>query len=235
MAMYAGVVIYVDSAIADLLQGLQERGLYDETLIIVTADHGETFVEHHDLWNHGLWTYQTTIHVPLLMRFPDGRHAGRVVHTPISNIDLLPTLCELIQLPLPERCEGVSLVPLMKGVPMDRGPVFSEATQPWAVEGGGVWGNLHKPQCVRRGPWKYIHVPYAGVEQLFHLGDDPGEQHDLLAGSPPSAEARKIRGELRRLLDEWRAEAAPLPSRLDRATLERLMGLGYVGTSDDDE
>ena len=235
MALYAGEVSYVDSAIGELLQGLEERGLLDETLVIVTADHGETFVEHHDLWNHGLWTYQTTVRVPLILRFPDDRYLGRVVQTPVSNIDVLPTVCELLQLPLPERCEGVSLVPLMQGLPLDRGPVFSEATQPWSVEGGGVWGNLRKPQCVRRGPWKYVQVPYAGVEQLFHLGDDPGERQNLLAGDAPSAEVRRVRAELRRALDEWRAEAAPLPSRLDRATLSRLMGLGYTGTTEDDE
>ncbi len=235
MALYAGEISYVDSAIGELLQGLQDRGILDETLIIVTADHGETFVEHHDLWNHGLWTYQTTVHVPLLLRFPDDRYTGRVVETPVSNIDVLPTLCELLQLPLPERCEGVSLVPLMKGVPMDRGPVFSEATQPWVVEGGGVWGNLRKPQCVRRGPWKYVQVPYAGVEQLFHLGNDPGERQNLLAGKAPSAEVRNVQAELRRSLDEWRAEAAPLPSQLDTRALKRLMGLGYTGTLDDDE
>ena len=178
---------------------------------------------------------ETTVHVPLLLRFPDGRHAGRVVESPVSNIDVLPTLCELLQLPLPERCEGVSLVPLLKGVLMDRGPVFSEATQPWGVEGGGVWGNRRKPQCVRRGPWKYVHVPYARVEQLFHLEDDPGERQNLLAGDALSAEVIDVLAELRQALAEWRAEAAPLPSKLDRATLSRLRGLGYTGTTEEDE
>lgn len=236
--LYAGEVSYVDAAIGDLLAGLAERGLLDEMLVVVTGDHGETFWEHADLWNHGLLVYQTTVQVPLVLRFPDGRHRGVVVDGPVSSVDVLPTLCELLGLEAPARCEGTSLVPLMKGLPFERGAVFSEATQPWTVERAGEWGNLRKPQCIRQGPWKYVIAPYAGAEQLFHLERDPGEQRDLLRGAP-TAEALAKRDELRAELERWRASARPLPSRFDGSQVEetraRLEAMGYSGQAPDDE
>lgn len=232
--LYAGEIAYVDAAIGDLLAGLRERGLLEQTLVVLVADHGETFWEHHDFWNHGLWVHQTTVQVPLLLRFPDGRHRSRVVEQPVSTIDLLPTLCELLDLELPERCEGVSLVPLMKGLALRRGPVYSVATQPGrVVERPGEWGNRYKPHCVRDGPWKYVRSPYqGGIEQLFHLGDDPREREDLLRGTPtPGLRARLET--LRATLDRWSAGASPLPSHFDRSQIEdtrrRLKALGYGG------
>jgi len=228
--LYAGEVSYLDSALGALLAGLEQRGLLDETLVIVTADHGESFTEHHDLWNHGLWLYQTTVHVPLVLRFPDGRGAGQALDLPISSIDLAPTLHELFGLARPERCEGVSLVPLLAGRPLERGLVFSEATQPGvAFEEAGEWGNKKKPKAVRSGRHKLLWSPYTGTEELYDLAADPEERHDLLR--TPDATVTALHAELTRELRRWSRSAAPLPSSFDRTlldeTLERLSELGY--------
>jgi len=229
--LYAGEVAYLDSALGELLAGLEARGLADETLVIVTADHGESFTEHHDLWNHGLWLYQTTMHVPLVLRFPDGRGAGRTVDQPVSGIDLAPTLHELFGLPRPERCEGTSLVPLIEGGILARGPIFSEATQPGvAFEEAGEWGNKKKPKAIRSGRHKLLWSPYTGTEELYDLAADPHERHDLLAS--PDASIQALHAELARELRRWSRSAAPLPSSFDRTlldeTLERLSELGYA-------
>jgi arylsulfatase len=233
--LYAGEMSFMDKALGDLLDGLRERGILDETLVVVIADHGETFWEHADLWNHGLAVYQTTVHVPLLFCFPDGRQAGHRVATPVSTIDVVPTLCELLGLDLPVRCEGVSLVSALEGAPFKRGPVFSEATQPWVAERPGVWANAGKARCVRRGRWKYVASPYNKVEELFDLEADPGERTNLLLGTP-SAQILATRKGLLAELMTWQEGRDPLPARFDstqmQETLERLKAMGYSGESD---
>lgn len=233
--LYAGEMSFMDKALGDLLDGLSERGILDETLVIVVADHGETFWEHADLWNHGLAVYQTTVDVPLLFCFPDGRRAGQRVRTPVSTIDVLPTLCDLLGLELPARCEGMSLVPALEGAAMKRGPVFSEATQPWAAERPGLWANAGKARCVRRGRWKYVLSAYNQVEELFDLDQDPGERVNLLQGSP-SEQILATRSGLRDELRRWQEGRAPLPSRFDSSqmqeTLQRLKAMGYGGETD---
>jgi len=236
-SLYAGEMSFVDKALGDLLEGLRVRGLLDETLVVVAADHGETFWEHGDLWNHGLAVYQTTVHVPLIMRFPDGSHAGRRVRTPVSTIDVVPTLCELLDLDLPFRCEGVSLVPALGDGEFKRGPVFSEATQPWVAERGQVgWLNARKARCVRRGPWKYALSPYNQIEELFNLDRDPQEQVNLLLGTP-TPESLAARNRLKAQLIRWQEGCSPLPSSFDASqnaeTRERLKAMGYTGQAAD--
>lgn len=238
--LYAGEVRYLDRALGELLAGMEQRGVLARTLVVVTADHGESFTEHHDLYNHGLWLYQTSIRVPLLLRFPDGRAAGRALDEPVSNIDVLPTLCELLDLPRPERCEGTSLVPLVDGRPLARGLLFAEATQPGVfLEEAGQWGNKKKPKAVRDGRYKYLWSPYTGTEELFDLERDPGERDNLLTG-PPDAELRALHERLARELRRWSRSAEPLPTRFDSTlldeTLQRLSELGYAeGGAPEDE
>jgi arylsulfatase len=234
--LYAGEAAYLDHEIGKLLEGLRARGMDEETLVVLTADHGETFWEHGDLWNHGLWVYQSTAHVPLLLRLPGGAEGGSVVHTPVSTIDLLPTLCELLKLAVPERCDGGSLMPLVRGDTRAEGPVFSEATQPWNVEPPNGWRNVMKPRSVRLGPWKYVRCLYNGVEQLFHLERDPHEQDDLLR-RPLDAPARQELERLRSTLAAWEAAARPVarPEQdlSDAGTRGILEAMGYVGEEPD--
>jgi len=235
---YAGEVAYLDHCLGQLLSGLEERGILDEAVVVVTADHGETFWEHHDFWNHGLWVHQTTVHVPLLIALPDGRGAGLEIDTPVSTIDVLPTLCHLLDLELPERAEGVTLVPALDGEPHARGPVFCEATQPWKMARGEgrAWANSRLPQAARMGPWKFVRSRYNSVEQLFHLEQDPGETDNLLASRPADPALQERVRQMRALLTEWTRGADPLPSHFDSSqmaeTLQRLKGMGYSGDED---
>jgi arylsulfatase A-like enzyme len=238
--LYAAEVAGVDREVGRLLDGLASRGLLEETLVVLTGDHGETFWEHGDYWNHGLWVHETTVHVPLVVALPDGRGAGARVAAPVSTVDVLPTLCELLALPLPARTEGRSLVAALDGAALPRAPVFCEATQPGArLERPGEWGNRRKPHAVRRGPWKYVNAPYLELEQLFHLGSDPGETTDLVAAGALTPPAREALTELRAELLAWLQRADPLPSAFDRTqfdeTARRLEALGYGGAEDDEE
>jgi arylsulfatase A-like enzyme len=232
-ALYAGEVSYVDRELGRLLEGLRARGRLEKALVVVLADHGETFAEHGDVWNHGLWVYETTVRVPLLVRtYGEGQHAlaPRVVTEPVSTIDVLPSVCALLGVEPPRAVEGVSLVPWMRGeeragTESARGPIYCEATQPPSVE-GGAWANDRKPKCVRSGTCKLVHAPYLELTQLFDLAADPGERSNL-HGKANGCDAPSLEREL----GSWRAAAKPLPSRFDPSqtleTLRRLRELGY--------
>ncbi len=240
--LYAGEVAYTDSQIGRLFSELDRRGILTDALVVVTSDHGETFYEHGDYWSHGSWVYDTTIHVPLVMRFPDGRGAGRHVSDVASNIDVAPTILDLLGLARPENMEGVSLAGAIDGESLQRGPVYSQATKPGPkVETPGTWGNLAKPRCVREGRFKYVIAPYLGrKEQLFDLQSDPGEQRDLLRMPQPPPELAGILDRLRGHMQAWIREQPGLPSRYDTEYAEesqrrlREMGYGYGGPEGED-
>ena len=229
-AAYAGGVTYVDDQIGRLLEGLSRSGWLDEALVVVTSDHGEAMDEHADeLWNHGHTLYDETVRTPLVMRFPGAWRAGTRIPQLVANIDLVPTLLELLGLPLPDGIEGRSLVPLLLG---GAGPVrdlvFVEATRPHdeAHEAGTRWPNERKLRGVRTQRWKLVHAPLPDRIQAFDLDSDPGEQTDLSAAARTGAPWDALRSSL----DAWAAgEAAPATrAELDAWTEEQLGALGYA-------
>ena len=121
-ALYAGEVTYMDVHIGRLIDGLAVKGILDDALLIVTADHGETFWEHADAWNHGLFLYDTTVHVPMIVRLPPAAAATGEVSVPVSTVDIVPTVLDFLGIATGERVEGVSLVPALRGEDLERGP-----------------------------------------------------------------------------------------------------------------
>ena len=235
-ALYAGEVGYLDHHVGRLLDGLEERGILDEAIVVLTGDHGETFWEHGDFWNHGLWVYDTTLRVPLILHMPDGRGAGLVSATPVSPIDVVPTLAELLGIALPEPVEGHSLAAALDGAEPAARPIFSEATQPVGLQvPSGGWPLDPLPKSVRSGPWKYVVAPYLGYEELFHTERDPAEHTNLLRSPSPGLSAR--RDELRAELEHWLRSRTPRASQYNSAQAQevrtRLRELGYVDSGHD--
>lgn len=237
-ALYAGEIAYLDREVGRLVEGLRARGMLEDALVVVLADHGETFHEHGDFWNHGLAVYETTAHVPLIV-VGKGLAAGGRVSEPVSTIDVAPSVLELVGLPRPARAQGVSFVPALRGEVFERlRTVDCEATQPPAVETGERWPNARKAKSVRMGSFKYVRTPYLGLEELYDLAADPGERRNLLAGCGPAPVDTGVEDfpnlvtALRSAMDGLEHAADPLPSRFDRSqleeTIERLRGLGYV-------
>ena len=111
---YAAEISYVDAQLGRLFDGLRERDILDNALLIVTSDHGETFLEHREQFDHGAEVYQTTIHAVGLIRLPDAQLGGTRVEQPASNIDLLPTALQWLGLTIPE---GVDGAPIDLGAP----------------------------------------------------------------------------------------------------------------------
>lgn len=239
--LYAGEVSYLDAEVGRLLEALAARDLYDDALIVVTADHGETFWEHPDTWSHGAAVYETTVRVPLIVRFPQGRHAGVRVATPVSHVDVVPTVLDVLGSSA-GAVDGASLLPLVRGEPFEGAPAFSQAPLAATAREASAarWKNEAKAHSVRLGRWKLVRTPYLGMEELYDLDRDPGERRDLLRDPPP--DAMQALPDLRDALGRWMASADPLASEFfprtkprdaaqaaqQREMWERLRALGYV-------
>lgn len=167
---YYAALSYVDDKIGELLEALRESGELQNTVVIFTSDHGDMMTERGMVQKRTF--YEWSARVPLTVTFPDGRSAGSTVGTPVSLIDLLPTLLDIVGVPEDARArlDGRSLLPMIDG---DEGgeqrPVFSE----YHLE--KVWSPCF---MVRRGRYKYVYV-HGHDRQLFDLETDPHEWTDL--------------------------------------------------------
>jgi arylsulfatase A-like enzyme len=127
--LYSGEVSYTDDAIQAFLDTLEDMGLLDNTILVVTADHGEAFLEH-ELWGHDRSVHGEEVNVPLIFSIPDPDGTVRGIYDePVSLVDVYPTILDLVGLPVPRDLDGVSLKPILQpsGSPFRRAqPVFSE-------------------------------------------------------------------------------------------------------------
>jgi arylsulfatase A-like enzyme/Flp pilus assembly protein TadD len=211
---YDGEIAAVDEQVGRLLQTLESRGLAGSTVVAVAADHGEALGEHGEL-THGLLLYEPTLHVPLLVRAP-GLPAGQVISTPVSLVDLGPTLAGLVGKRFPGGLDGRDLsAALRKGEEPAPEDLYAETQYP-AVFG---WSPL---SALRRRNLKYIS---SSAPELYDLERDPKEGANL-AGS---AEKTTVAGFSARLaeIEAGAVETQRMPA--DAETRSRLASLGYVG------
>lgn len=215
---YEGEVAYADSLLGRFYEALEEQGLLERTLLVVTGDHGEG-LRNHDEGFHGFFVYDSTARIPLIFRLPGRRFAGRVVKEAVSHVDLLPTILEALERPIPPTVQGRSLLPLLLGrEEAQERAVYSESLYPLLHYG---WAPV---RALRTTRYKYIEVPRP---ELYDLVDDPGEERNLLAGE------RRLAGQLRERLRELRSrieaeERGSERADLDEETLAQLRALGYV-------
>lgn len=227
---YDAEVAYTDSLVGDFRHALEERALLDDSLVILTSDHGEGLGDHGEEF-HGFFVYDSTIHVALIVRPPTGGGAGRVVDRAVSHVDLLPTVLDLVGLPVPENVHGRSLAPLVAGedVEWDR-PVYSESLYPLLHYG---WAPL---RSLRTERFKLIDVPRA---ELYDLARDPAEDQNLFGREPKlSNEMTAALGDLRQRI-EIDEPSGGTEAEMDERTLAQLQALGYIagqgGVSVEDE
>jgi arylsulfatase A-like enzyme/Tfp pilus assembly protein PilF len=212
---YDGEVAYTDFLIGQLLDGLDELGALEQTVILVTADHGEG-LEDHDEPGHGLFLYDPTVLVPLILRLPGQEHAGLEVGDQVRLIDIAPTLLELTDLPVPTEFEGASLTPFLVGEGTSR-PAYSETYFPRLHFG---WQELY---ALRNDEYKYILAPRP---ELYLIDADPEEATNLVDAQPARAAA------MRAELEELRGTATEVSAgEMDSEALQRLRSLGYIGAA----
>ena len=214
-APYLGEVSAADAALAPLLQPIvvDHSGQSTRpTLVILTGDHGESLGEHGEM-THGLFAYEGTLRVPLVLYQP--RLFGpRVVADPVRHVDILPTVLDAIGAAPPAALDGRSLVELAGGGAATPAATYFESLSASINRG---WAPLYG---VSRGSLKYIDLP---IPELYDLAADATESHDLAASRP--ADVR----ELQRLLAGLRADDRPAsPARENAETREQLRSLGYL-------
>ncbi len=221
-AFYDGQLRLVDDQVGRLLARLKRAGVYDRSLILVTADHGDGFMEHGFI-SHSTTPYDELVRVPLIVKLPGGRDAGRVVARQVRLVDVLPTVVDLVGGRVPPDVAGCSLRPLLEGAGGERPAACSTAVIEIAEP-----GTEEPTVAVRTEGWKYIHRG-DGREELYDLAADPGEHHDLLPQPPPAA-----RSALERLRAVARHAIAARDTqdvgkvKLDPDAVRELKALGYV-------
>lgn len=222
---YHGEIAYVDECFGQLMENLQRLGVAERTVVAVVGDHGEGRGDHNEL-THSLLAYDSTLRVPLIVRAP-GIEGGRRVESRVGTVDLLPTLLEILEVPVPDHLDGRSLVSTIDGRlgAGDEGRQhFAETLSPRLSSG---WGEL---RVIYDQHLKYIHGP---TPELFDLREDPDELHDLVPSMP--AEATRMRDALQRWMTTTAdASVSGAVLAVDEETVARLAALGYLSAGRDD-
>src|SRR6266487_3137252 len=161
--LYDGEIAYADSALGNFVQYLKKRGWYEGSLIIVVGDHGEGLGEHHEE-THGIFLYDSTIHVPLIVKLPRSRNAGKTIEAQVRTMDILPTSLDLASVAIPDGLDGKSLTAYFSGNTSDR-VAIGETDYPLRFG----WAPL---RSVRTDALKFIEAPRP---ELYDLRADPGE------------------------------------------------------------
>lgn len=210
---YEGAIAFADSQVARLLGRLDARHQLDQTAIVVVADHGESLGQHGED-EHGIFLYDSVMHVPLLVRMPG--MAPRRISSVTSLVDIMPTILDALSI-APVSADGISLISAIRGAtPTDDRALYSESFYPQRFG----WSPL---RALRDGRFKLIDAPRP---ELYDLEADPFEEQNIYADRNVVATAMASRlAAFSESLGPARAEAARVPSELR----ERLAALGYVG------
>jgi arylsulfatase A-like enzyme len=211
VAMYDAEIAYLDDQICRLLAELRSNGGERNLAIVVASDHGDEFYEHGG-FSHGQSLYEELTRCPLIMVWPGRIRPGVATDEWIQNVDIVPTILELLEIPLPEDIDGESLRPYFEGRPRRRA-AFSE----------------QQGASVRSGRWKLWEDRF-GALRLYDLQSDPGESANVAV-----AELDTLRA-LSATLERWKGGLEPPPvaaerpdaPTLDPVTEERMRALGYL-------
>jgi len=217
---YYGEIAYADSCLGSMLRHLEKLGVLDHTIVVMTADHGEGCGDHNEE-THSLLNYESTLHVPLIIRVPGGP-SGRVVQGDTGTVDILPTVLDFMGIPVPTDLDGRSLRKLMESGENDPPVYYAETLSPRLTQD---WGEL---RTLYEGGFKYIHGPRP---ELYRLQEDPGETHNLVTVMPEKVREMKV--DLQRFLDTHADKKGRAGSEMDAETLSRLEALGYVDSGGD--
>jgi arylsulfatase A-like enzyme len=214
---YGLEVEYVDQQIGLLLSRMSELGMLEDTLVVFTSDHGEGLGDHNHI-GHISQLYDSLLRVPLILSAPGWLPEGAVIEQPVSLIDVLPTISELLSLPIPEAANGFSLLPLTDGEAVEARPIYGATYRPEAYA---------DKQAVVANGYKYIHTLTDDEEweELYDLSQDPGELENLAPSAPETL--AELRALLRSRLDGAKPASVNVAD-LSEEEIERLRELGYI-------
>src|SRR5436853_1598931 len=217
---YDGEIAFADAQVGRLIEFLKNKGLYQNTLIILSGDHGESLGEH-GVKTHGFFIYNATLHVPLIIHLPGDMHA-RTVANLVNLADLMPTVLAALNIQIPAQVQGQSLLPLMSPKKEDTArSLYAETFLP------RLHFNWSELRGVETETYHFIDAP---KPELYDLRKDPGETHNLFAEKKAVTEEMRVR--LAKLIQQYTAgQELAEKTGLDPALMERLKSLGYAGVS----
>jgi arylsulfatase A-like enzyme/Flp pilus assembly protein TadD len=217
---YLREIAYMDTQIGRLISELKRLNLYENTIIALVADHGESLGQHAEM-THLYFLYDTTIHVPLILRAGGMIPENLRIDAPVRTVDIAPTLLAMLDLQPLAVSQGTNLQPLIADA-MDafEVPAYAETIAGKLTLGTSILRSL------RLGQWKYIHAPRA---ELYDLSQDPGELQNVATDFPQQTQT--MQNALRGLIAESPQidDGADHATRLGANELARLESLGYVG------
>jgi len=224
---YNSAITAADSAIGKLINALQQRKIYGNTAVIVAADHGQSLGAHGEDTN-GIFLYDETIHVPLLLKLPESQPAAKPATTRVAAkvrlVDIAPTLLEIAAIPVPSQMPGQSLLRIAKasggsgsGSSNDQ-PVYSRADLP---QRGFGWSPL---ESWRASKYLYIRAP---KPELYDLTADPGATHNLAQSSKATLDT--MAAQLDNFARHFNGEAGKSSAELSSSEMQKLASLGYIG------
>ena len=213
--LYDAEILEFDTeVIAPLIKRLKAADIYDKTVIVIFADHGEEFYEHNG-HSHGSTLYDEVTHVPLIIRLPWVKE-GRRVKDLAQTVDIMPTILDLLGIPVPHQAQGISLANLMRD---------KKSSPPREY----VFGQLREMSSIRSKEWLFVlHKSHPGEKELYHLVSDPKEQRNLYPGHRDIA--LKMESALKRWeesLPSYRDQEYSFPPEIDKETQERIRKTGY--------
>jgi arylsulfatase A-like enzyme/Flp pilus assembly protein TadD len=220
---YDGEIAFADAQVGRLVRYLKEKGIYENTMIVLAGDHGEGLGEHGEK-THGFFIYNATMHVPLIIRVPGGP-GGRTVADPVSLVDLMPTMLGAVGVEVPAQVQGKSLLARVGGgdaemAERDRS-VYGETFLP------RIHFNWSELRGAENSKYHFIDAPRP---ELYDLAKDPGETHNLLGEK--KAVAEEMRAKLAAMIRDYSAgKELAEKTGLDPALMERLKALGYAAFS----
>jgi len=224
--LYDGEIAYADAALGQFLEYLKRTGRFDNALVIVVGDHGEGLGEHQED-THGIFLYDSTTHVPLILKLPATARAGSVVQAQVRTTDILPTVLDLLAIRSAAKFDGDSLAPYINGKESGDRVAFGETDYPLRFG----WAPL---RSVRQDGFKLIKAPRP---ELYDLKTDPGESHN--AYSPTSPQVQKLSQTLAQLPTPQTAsqgstasETPALPDPKDKIQEQNLLHTAMLASED---
>jgi arylsulfatase A-like enzyme len=220
-ALYDGQLTYIDTQIGILLNNLKKEGLYDNTLIVITGDHGEGFGEH-GIMEHSKPPYDILTRVPLIIKFPQSSYAGRSVNNQVRLIDVMPTILDFLQIKTDRKLSGFSLLNYLDNDKKDRVNYPKYAISE-------LFNRLHFREnslSIRTEEFKYIYF-LNREDELYNLKTDPKEENNIIKLKPEIAE--RFREMLPPILSQSeKNRKRTLKVNYDKKMVEELKALGYI-------
>ena len=212
--LYQGEIAFADESFGNIIEQLKKNDVYNNTLIVFTSDHGEGNGEHNES-THSLLVYNSTLHVPLIVKYPNQEFANSQIDQIVGSVDIFPTILNELGIDIPDDIQG-HILPTENSNSSNE--LYAETLSPRFSRG---WG---EQRALVKNDHKYIYGP---IKELYNLKDDPHETNNLIQQKPELAQS--MLNDLREYIEENHvSDSEESNIEVDAKTLDTLRGLGYI-------